>query len=493
MTIGSQGRARFIIRLLLIPLLALASGASAQEAPTGPLAIRDVTVIDVVEGRSLPAMTVLIRAGKIEAIGKAAKQRIPKDARVIDGTGKFLMPGLWDMHTHFTQDRSSLDLFLAHGVTGVRDMGSIALKRAGNTSEYLPRDEAIRWIVQTRDDVRGGKLLGPTLFTAGMIVTGPHPRNPSAPAPPHQLVVTTPDEARAAVNKLADLKVDFIKVHARLTRECFFALLDEAKKRKLPVAGHVPVALNPIEVSEAGQKSIEHLTGVWEYAHQGLPENEDMDPKRFQREIDVFRKHRTAHVPTLVNYQAPVEAYRILQDLDSEPALDYVVPELALRWMGDWSRSDFNEKMARDFADSVATLQKMTLALSRKGVPILAGSDCGGAFTYPGISLHRELELLHQGGLSPMQTLQAATLRPAEFLGIANQTGSVSRGKRADLVLLRADPLRDIKNTGAIEAVVLHGQLLDRARLDGLLDAVKQRARTTRELLKTLPWAEPGQ
>lgn len=149
--------------------------------------------------------------------------------------------------------------------------------------------------------------------------------------------------------------------------------------------------------------------------------------------------------------------------------------------------------MAKDFADSVVTLQKMTLALTRKGVPILAGSDCGGVFTYPGISLHRELELLHQGGLSPMQALQAATLRPAEFLGIANQTGSVSRGKLADLVLLRADPLRDIKNTGAIEAVVLHGQLLDRARLDGLLDGVKQRAQTTRQLMKTLPWAEPGQ
>jgi imidazolonepropionase-like amidohydrolase len=488
----SRAPASFL--LFLTSLLALAPCAWARERKATPIAIRGVTVIDVVEGRSLPAMTVIVRGEKIEAIGPLAEQKIPKDARVIDGTGRFLLPGLWDMHTHFTHDRSSLALFLAHGITAVRDMGSVAFKRVDDKAEYLPRDAALELIIQTRDDIRGKKLLGPTIFTGGMIVTGPNPNTPSDPPSPIHLVVKTPAEARATVNKLADLKVDFIKVHARLTRECFFTIMEEAKKRHLPVVGHVPLALNPIEVSEAGQKSIEHLTGVWEYAHQGLPDEDDrMDPKKFQAEIDVFKTNHTAQVPTLVNFQAPVEAHRIVQDFDSEPALDYVVPELALRWMGDWSKADFNEKMAKDFKDSVVTLQQMTLELSKNGVPILAGTDSGGVFTYPGISLHQELELLHQGGLSPMQTLQAATLHPAEFLGIADRTGSVSQGKLADLVLLRADPLLDIRNTDAIDAVLLHGELLDRARLDGLLSSVRQRAGTTRQLMKTLPWATPGQ
>ena len=475
----------------LILLITSLSCAVAQRTGPARIAITNVTVVDVVAGQSLPAMTVVINGERIEAIAKHAEQAVPKGARVIDGTGKFLIPGLWDMHTHFTSDRSTLDLFLAHGVTGVRDMGSIALRRTGNQVDYLPRDEAIKEIVQTRDDVLSGKLLGPRIFTGGMIVTGPNPNNPSAPAAPHQIVVRTEAEARSTVNKLADMRVDFIKVHARLSRETFLAIIDEAKKRRLPVVGHVPLSVDPMIVSEAGQKSIEHLTGVWEYAHKGLPTSGGMNPKRFKTEIDEFRKNGTWQVPTLVSYLAGAEAYRTANNPDTEPALDYVVPELVLRWKGDWSLSEFTPEQSKGFRDSVKILQEMTAELKKGNVGILAGSDFAGIFTYAGESLHKELELLKEAGLTPMETLQAATIRPAEFLGIDKETGSITRGKAADLVVLRSDPLQDIRNAKAIEAVFVKGQLLDRTRLDSLLKRVAERAKPSRQMMKTVPWAAP--
>ncbi|HKY30705.1 MAG TPA: amidohydrolase family protein [Pyrinomonadaceae bacterium] len=475
-----------------LTLLTSLSCAVAQKHEPSRIAITNVTVIDVVAGQSLPAMTVVINGERIEAIGKHGQQPVSKGARAIDGTGKFLIPGLWDMHTHFTSDQSTLDLFLAHGITGVRDMGSIALRRTGNKVDYLPRDEAIKEIVQTRDEVLSGKLLGPRIFTGGMIVTGPNPNNPSAPAAPHQIVVRTEAEARSTVNRLADMRVDFIKVHARLSRETFLAIIDESKKRRVPVVGHVPLSIDPMIVSQAGQKSIEHLTGVWEYAHKGMPTSGGMDPKRFKTEIDEFRKNGTWQVPTLVSYLAGAEAYRIANNPDSEPALDYVVPELVLRWKGDWSLSEFTPEQSKGFRDSVKILEEMTAELRKGGVGILAGSDFAGIFTYAGESLHKELELLNQAGLTPMETLQTATIRPAEFLGIDKDTGSITRGKAADLVLLRSDPLQDIRNARAIEAVFVRGQLLNRKRLDLLLKKVAERAKPSRQMMKTLPWAAPG-
>lgn len=470
----------------LISLFALLTPlATAQEIT----AIKNVTVVDVVNARTLPGCTVLVKGKTISAVGPSSAIQVPGSARVIDGSGKFAIPGLWDMHTHFTADPSSLDLFIANGVTGVRDMGSIAVKRKGKVVEYLPRDEAIRLIIDTRNKVRDGKLLGPTIYTVGMIVTGPSRRNPNGPSAPHQIVVKTPAEARATVRRLKRMGVDFIKVHARLTRESFLAITDEAKRLGLPVVGHVPTDINPIEASRAGMKSIEHLTGEWEYAHEGLPESDQrMKPGRFAAEVAEFRKNHTWQVPTIVNYQAAANGYGIIQDFDAEKPLDYVAPELAMRWMATWPKAEFTLQTVKDFTDSVETIQDMTKRLVQGGVPVMAGTDSGSIFTYPGISLHKELELLNQGGLTTMQTLRSATIRPAQFLGIENKAGSIAKGKVADLVLLNADPLTDIKNTTRIDTVILKGRVLDRAQLDGILQRLRKRAAQTRTILKTYPW-----
>jgi imidazolonepropionase-like amidohydrolase len=473
-----------LLRCFVLAVACCAAACFASPPPS--LVIRDVTIIDVMNGRELPGMTVVVQGDEIQSVSRSPK--VAEGTRVVDGAGKYLIPGLWDMHTHFTQHPSSLDLFVAHGITGVRDMGSLAVKRTGDSVQFLERDDAIRSIIDAREKVKRGEILGPVIFTPGIIVTGPNPADPSAPALPHQIVVRTPEEARETVTKLKRMGVDSIKVHARLSPECYQAIVEAAKHHQLPVEGHVPLSINPMIVSQAGQRSIEHVTGVWEYANIGMQRG--MNPQRFQDQIQEFKKNQTWHVPTLVNYLAGAEAYRITREPASEPELDLVPPEILLQWKADWSLADFSPEQSKAFQTSVEILQEMVLEMSKGGVGIMAGSDCGGIFTYPGMSLHKELELLHEAGLTPLQTLQSATIRPAEFLGLSNRRGSVEKGKVADLVLLRANPLKNIKNTREIEAVVLGGRLLDRKALDGTMARVRARAKESRKLVETVPWVQ---
>jgi imidazolonepropionase-like amidohydrolase len=404
---------------------------------------------------------------------------------MIDGSGKFLIPGLWDMHAHFTHDQSTLDLCVAHGVTTVRDMGSLAVKRDGDGIASLPRDDAIKLGLQVRDEIIAGKRTGPRIYSVGMIITG----GTAADAPMHHIVVETPEAARAAVNKLADLGVDAIKVHARLSRESFFAIVEEAGKRKLPVVGHTPLALDPVEVSDAGQETIEHHTGIWEYAHKNVPKgDEEQARQRYAQEYATFKKNKTAMVPTLVSYLAGAESFGYIEKPESNPHLGHVVPEMALRWKQDWPKSEFSAEQSRNFYNSVKILQEMTKAMHEQGVTILAGTDVGGIFTYPGLDLHRELKLLVDAGLSPMDVLRSATILPAETAGAMEASGSISAGKIADLVLLRADPLQNIENAAQIEMVVLRGRVLDRSELEGLRRAVAERARPTLDILQRVPW-----
>jgi len=471
-----------IVFLLLVLLSPAASLAQTQTA------IVDVTVIDVIAQRALPHMTVLIDGDQIANVAPTAAIQLPRNTRTIDGSGKFLIPGLWDMHAHFTHDPSTLDLYVSYGVTTIRDMGSLAVKRTGEREvESLPRDQAIKLGLQVRDEILAGKRTGPRIYSVGMIITGGN----AAEAAPHQIVVETPEQARAAVNKMADLGVDAIKVHARLTRDTYLAIIDEAKKRGLPVVGHTPVALDPITVSDAGQRTIEHDTGIWEYAHKDVPkEDKEQVRQRYAQEYATIKKNGTAMVPTLVSYLAGAESYAYIQKPETNPYLDHVVPELALRWKKDWPKSEFSEEQSKAFYQSVDVLKKMTKDMHDQGVTILAGTDVGGIFTYPGLDLHRELKLLVEAGLSPMDVLRSATILPSETVRAADKSGSITAGKVADLVLLRADPLQDIANARQIETVVLRGNVLDKSQLDKLRKDVAERTQPTLDILKNVPWLE---
>jgi imidazolonepropionase-like amidohydrolase len=446
------------------------------------LAITHVTVIDAAGAGARPDQTVVIRDGRIAALGKSAAVVVPAGAEVVDGTDKFLIPGLWDMHAHIAAvspagAQAFLDLYLANGVTGVREMHA-----------FFPD-----LIFSLRKEVEAGKRIGPRIVAAGAMIDGPNPSAGGAiPAADGQ-------QGRAAVQALKKRGADFIKVHSKLPRDAYFAIADEARKQGLAFAGHVPESVSAAEASDAGQKSIEHMTGLWlscsteeqalrkettealrsgQAGDLGLlirlwlkPVDSYSEPKAralYQR----FAKNRTWQTPTLV-------LVRAVASLD-DPAF---TADRRVRFMPTSLRSFWDPKnpqyqamtkglvnLKPAFKRSLEEVGKM----HRAGVELLAGTDTPFPFCFPGFSVHDELALLVEAGLTPMQALQAATRNPARYLGRLDDLGTVEKGKIADLVLLDANPLDAIKNTQRIAAVVVRGKLLSQDALRKMLADLQQ-------------------
>jgi len=438
---------------LLCVAVALALTACARrEAPPAAdaappaepyLAITHVTLVDVAQGVLVPGQNVVVRGGRIVKVGDTLAVNVPLRAEVVDGRGKFLIPGLWDMHVHalFNGEvaRTFLPAFVASGVTGVRDMGG-----------KLDVLRAARWAVLA------GTLVGPRIVAAGVILDGPQPVDSSV-----SFAISTPEAGRAAVDSLARAGVDFIKVYTLLPRDAYFAVLREAARLHLPVAGHVPAGVTTLEAADSGQQSIEHLRDEVE------PLCALATAPACVRLFDSLRTHRTSLVPTLVvlRVKAILNDSSLVQDprLAAVPALVRNAWE-AIRSGNQGRLPDYwREKRTRFFGELA-----LTGAAWRDSVRLLAGTDAGALYTYPGSSLHDELVQLVRAGLTPAAALRAATLAPAEFLGATDSLGAVARGMVADLVLLGADPLADIGNTRTVEAVVLRGRLFRRAALDSL-------------------------
>ncbi len=444
----SHQPARALVPVILFAGLLLAAAcarpkpAAAPPPPEPSLAITHVTVVDVAAGRDVPDQTVVVRGARIAAAGAAASVVVPAGATLVDGRGNYLIPGLWDMHVHALVDaevaRAFLPAFVANGVTGVRDMGG--------------RVNVMR---TARFAVAAGTLVGPRIVAAGAILDGPQPVDSTV-----SLAIGTPDQARAAVDSLAGYGADFVKVYTRLPRAAYFAVLREAARLHLGVAGHVPDSVRVLEAADSGQRSIEHLRD------ETTPICAAVDAA-CGRLLDSLRAHGTWLVPTLV----VLRARDILDDssLLADPRLWTVPGEVRDAWgrirdgMQDRPQAYWRERRAR---------YRMELALTgeawKRGVPLLAGTDAGALYTYPGSSLHDEVVQLVRAGLPPAAALRAATLAPAEFLGAADSLGTVAAGKAADLVLLGGDPLAAITNTRAVRAVVLRGRLFAGAALDSL-------------------------
>ena len=447
--------------------------ASPGSAAPKPIAITDVNLIDVTGGAVIEHSTVVFSGGRIVDVGKSANVHIPHSAQVVDGSGRFLIPGLWDMHVHmvfgdwFPQSREIvLPLFVANGVTGVRDMGG-----------------ELEVLQQWRREIGQGKLLGPRIITSGPMLDGPKPRFPSSVA------VASPEDGRKAVDDLKRRGADFIKLQSLMSRESYFAIADEARRQGIVFAGHVPDAIRAVEASNAGQKSIEHLTGVFE----GCSNVEDellRGPKGIKRFLEtfddakaaaliaVFKKNRTWQAPTLVWERGGNLLDQ--RDLQHDPRARYV----PVSWKnGAWRR--FTEDILKDQAnDDLQTRQRFVAKeievvrdMHRAGIPFLAGTDtAAGVYVFPGFSLHEEMQLLVRAGFTPLEALQCATRNPAEYLGKLSEMGTLEKGKVADLVLLDANPLDDIANTQRIAGVVVTGRYLSRAELDRLLRSVEMAA-----------------
>jgi imidazolonepropionase-like amidohydrolase len=454
-------------RLLLAALLVLPSRQRAQAADIASvLAITNVTVVDTAGGPNRPGRTVVVRGDRIAELVETGRAAIPPAARRIDGTGKFLIPGLWDMHTHaFFGDwvpggrEVTLPLFLANGVTGVRDMGS----------DLDP-------ILAARRDIESGKLVGPRMIVSGPMLDGPKSQFPSA------IALATPEDGRRAVATLAGRGVDFIKIQSYVKRDVYLAVAEECRRRGVVFAGHVPDAVRAAETCDAGQKSWEHLIGVFEAS--STAEERFLDgqkgPARF---LETFDRGKEAALLRLLakkpTWQCPTLFWERGQwlvdvvDVTKDPNLRYAPASWRTK---TWP--EFAKGILKDLAtDPLPTRERFVRheleivgRMRAAGVPFLAGTDTpAGVGVLPGFSLHQELERFVEAGFSPLEALQTATRNPAVFLGKAGDFGAVEAGRVADLVLLDADPGSDIRNTHRIAAVVANGRLFSRADLDRLL------------------------
>jgi hypothetical protein len=470
-----------VLLLLFLPVCLF-----AQQPRTAVLAFTHVIVIDMTGAPPKPDMTVVITGNRITAIGRAGHVRVPPRAQVIDAASKFLIPGLWDMHVHFTEIERSFPLFIANGVTGVRNMGG-------------ELEDLLRW----RAEVVSGKLLGPRVVTCGPIVDGPQP---AAHGP--TIVVGTPAEGRQTVDMLKQRGADCVKVYDRLPRDAYFAIIDQAKRDGLSVVGHVPESITTMEASGAGQKSIEHLGTILQGCSTiedelrrleaaPMPSGGDFSeiPRRIaargERMLDTYDgqkakqlfahliKNQTWQVPTLVTKRA----LTFIDDFDrnGDERLKYI-PQSEQKWWSPRQNFLLRYRTPEYIVYSKRLWQKeleLVGAMRRAGVLLMTGTDLSIPYIFAGFSLHDELGLFVQAGLTPMEALQAATRNPAIFLGELSSQGTIERGKIANLVLLDANPLQNIRNTQRINAVVLNGRYLGKETLQRMLADVEAAVRRT--------------
>jgi imidazolonepropionase-like amidohydrolase len=440
-------------RLFLWLLLVMPLTIAAASAP--PLAITDVTVIDVVRGERVGPRTVLVRNGRIVAVEKPAAA-VTRGMVRVDGRGLYLTPGLVDMHVHLFNNSSgrppndwAFPLFVANGVTGVREM----------RTEPAEIAQVRRW----RREVETGKLIAPRVLAAGVAVDG---ENPAV--------------ARWRVRIAKAAGADFIKVFSEVPSESWRAILAEARKLRIDVCGHVPAQVRLLTAARAGQRTNEHLMQVYEAcspkeselvtARQRLRGKALIDLRDAQeREVlatfnqnlceqlaaKLARMGQT-QVPTLVLPWS--EANALKSEMILDPRWHFLRADEQARWVKILTamRSDDAEVVRKRWEVS----REIVRAFHAAKVPILAGTDTPMPLVYPGFSLHDELELLVECGFTPAEALRAATIGPAEFLGLRRSDGSIAVGKRADLLLLEADPLARVENLRRIRAVVLAGRLL---------------------------------
>jgi len=407
--------------------IALAAGLQAF----GATAIRDVTVVDIASASLHPHLTVLIDRDRITATGVSVA--IPANARVVMGTGKFLIPGLWDTHVHLWYKQNQLPMFIAFGVTGVQDMGS----DFAQTSVW-------------RAAIESGKAIGPHILTSGPPVDG----NPSDDDKLPVLVARTPEEARKAFDQLWDMDVDFIKVLSGISRDAYFALAEQARHWHLRLEGHVPTSVTAWEAMEARQSSLEHLFGVM----KAVPGDEEA--------VDFFEQCSVRGVritPTLVQWQRT--AHLNDDGLRMDARLKYVPESIRKTW------PDWKDDASAELKNQVPGIYRLVALSTRTKIEVLAGTDTGDPYTIPGATLHDELEQLVAAGMSPHQALEAATINPARFFEWDEAMGSIEKGKVADLVMLDANPLEDIRNTRKIRAVFARGRYFSRKQLDEILAA----------------------
>lgn len=436
----------------LFPLLAVLFGCSSPnssigitavgvEGASGVLAITNVNVIPMDGPATLPNQTVIIRNGRIDQVGPSNQLSVPRGAAKVNGSGRYLIPGLMDMHVHHfgtAGDREvGRNLFLAHGVTTVRHMWGYD------------------GIIAERDAIREGQLTGPRIFAASPGMDGPGGRWESVtPA------ISTPAEARSAVETAAAQGYDFVKVYSRLDTSSFNAAIETAGRHNLPVVGHVPNAVGYEKALASGMVTVEHLIAFRREASLSSTTDNLVDTQRAEEVARQYAASEIWVVPTVyVLTYTPSDVVQI-QQLD-------VWRYVTASQRSFWSQFPAAERHTSALANHLTVLQ----ILRNAGVRILVGTDTGVENMIGGYSMWEELDHLVMGGFSPYEVLHAATAQPAVFLGMESELGRVKIGYNADLVLLEENPLDDIAAIRTIVGVVTHGRWLSRSHLIELLES----------------------
>ncbi len=438
-------------------------GVPLDPAPDSTVAFVNVSVIPMDRERVLTGHTVVVRGGRISAVGPADQVTVPTGSRRIEGQGKFLMPGLAEMHAHIpggNQPDSIVErvlfLYVSRGVTTIRGM-------LGHPKHLALRDQAA-----------SGKILSPTIYTSGPSLNGN----------------SVPDAATAArlVTEQKAAGYDFLKIHPGIPREAFDTLAATAHRQRIPFAGHVPLEVGLSRALNARYATIDHLDGYVEALVQpgrltaaqseffGLNLGEQLDESKLPALVQATKDAGVWNVPTQVLMENLAPSVSVAS-LEQRPEMRYVLPATRAAWAKDKSSILTEIGASRESAERVMQMRRKLLkALHAGGAGLLLGSDAPQIYNVPGFSVHRELESLVAAGLTPYQALETGTRNVAVFFGTSSQTGTIEVGKRADLILLDGNPLNDIRNSGRQSGVMLRGRWLPKAEIETRLATIAKDA-----------------
>ncbi len=477
---------RKVIVFLSFILVLISSCENPGELFEDAICITNISTIDSKDGLQ-KNKTVIIRAGKIEKITATSDLKLSPQNKIIDGTGKFLIPGLWDAHVHFAYMEdlapSMFNLFLHFGITSVRDTGG-----------------KIDFVKKWKDKSLENPTTAPRVMITGPLMDGmPNVYDGSTPErPPLSIGTATVEESLVLVEQLDSIGVDHLKAYEMLSPEQFVAITDRAKEKGLKVTGHVPLSMDVITASNAGLNSMEHLRnlemstaknadellaqrikllelgkndegGVLRsniHASQRREAIDNTDPEQTQKVLSVLAKNDTWQIPTFMVMTSFVE--QPFGNPEWQETFEYLPEAIEQKWIEGTKQAlsmevSEDKKKYRDwFFDMVGQLHKSE-------VELMAGTDCPIFFLTPGYTLHEELRMLVKAGLTPAEALKTATYNPAKYFDMENELGLVAEGMIADLLILNANPLEDISNTKKINAVFKQGNLFDRQALDNLL------------------------
>ena len=478
---------KYLRHVLYVLIFILSACQPSEVTFEDALCIENIATIDAENGL-ISNQTVIIKEGKIYQISPTQELQLSKKNTITDGTGKFLIPGLWDAHVHFAYMEElaprMFDLFLVYGITSVRDTGG-----------------EIIFVNKWKEKSLANPTNTPRVMVAGPLLDGiPNVYDGSDPGhPPLSVGLNTLDDVREQVNKLENQGVDFLKAYEMLSPDQFALITQLGKEKGLKVTGHVPLSMDVISASNAGLNSMEHLrnlelscasnaeelleqrrellasgtaikgAALRSTIHQEQRKTaiENFDEMKAREVLNVLAANDTWQIPTLaLNTGSTRQPFA---DLDFQESFKFLPKSIEEEW-----KEGIENISKEDVSESDSQRTKWTLNITEKihksGINIMAGTDCPIFFLTPGRSLHEELVVLVEAGLSPLEAIKAATINPAKYFNLDNELGTIKEGKWADLIILNANPLEDIKNTTRIDGVIKQGNYFNRNKLDQILE-----------------------